>query len=180
MDDAMLVRDARARYYTDNGFSEAMYSDSWVRVKFGPIPIVFPNTTSRKRALPMHDLHHVATGYSTTPTGEAQIGAYEVAAGCGPHTAAWILNSFGFAGGLVIAPRRTYRAFVRGRHARTLYRTGWRDDLLDMTVGKLRTHLLLDRPAPRATWRDRLAFGAWVALFQIPALALIAIVLMAR
>ena len=176
----MLVRDARAQYLAENGFSEATYGDRWVHVKLGPIPVVFPNTPSRKRAIPLHDLHHVATGYATTIRGEAEIGAYEVAAGCGPHTAAWLLNAGAFAVGLLHAPRCVYRAFVRGRHARTLYRAGWRDDLLDMTVGDLRSRLLLDRPAPRATWRDRAMFAAWVALFQLPALAVLALVLMAR
>ncbi len=176
----MLVRDARARYLADNGFSEASYGDRWVHVKLGPIPFAFPNTKSRRGAIPLHDLHHVATGYATTIRGEAEIGAYEVAAGCGPYTAAWVLNAGAFACGLLHAPRRTYRAFVRGRHARTLYRTGWRADLLDMTVGALRARLLLDRPPPRATWRDRVVFAGWVALFQVPALAVLAIVLMAR
>ena len=168
------VREARAKYLETNGFSEASYQDRWVHVRIGPIPVVFPNTPSRRRAIPLHDLHHVATGYATTPTGEAEIGAYEIAAGCGRHTAAWVLNFSAFAAGLLIAPRRTYRAFIRGRHAHTLYRTGWRDSLLSLTVPQLRTHLGLDTPA-RATWRDRLAFAAWAALPLAPALIVAAL-----
>ena len=83
----MTVRDARARYFAANGFSEAAYVDAWVRFKVGPLPVVFPNTRSRKRAVPMHDLHHVATGYGTSLVGEAEIGAWEIAGGCGRFAA---------------------------------------------------------------------------------------------
>jgi hypothetical protein len=175
--DTTTVRDARAHYFADNGFSEASYRDRWVKLKIGPLPFAFPNTASRRRAVPLHDLHHVATGYATTLSGEAEIGAYELAGGCGRHAAAWVLNAGAFASGLALAPRRTYRAFVRGRHARTLYRDGWRDDLLAMTVGELRAELHLDRPPPRARWRDRAAFAAWVGLVAAPGIAALALVI---
>jgi hypothetical protein len=160
--------DARARYFADNGFSDATYTARWVRFSIGPLPIAFPNTRSRKRAIPLHDLHHVATGYATTLVGEGEIGAWEIAGGCGRYTAAWVLNAIAFTWGLALGPRRVFRAFVRGRHSRTLYRTGWRDDLLARSVGELRRELLLDRAPPRATWRDRAAFAGWVALVAMP------------
>jgi hypothetical protein len=144
--DGSTVRAARAEYFAANGFSDASYNDSWVTLgKLGPIPLTFPNSTSRKRAVPLHDLHHVATGYTTTWTGEAEIAAWELAGGCGKHLAAWVLNSFAMTYGLVIAPRRIYRAFKRGRKSRTLYQSGWEDSLLDLTVGELREKLALDR-----------------------------------
>src|SRR3979411_2607790 len=112
--EASRVADARAEYFTANGSSDATYRDHWVRFKLGPIPVAFPNTASRKRAIPLHDLHHVATGYATTLTGEAEIGAWECAGGCRDYWAAWVLNASCFALGTVIAPRRIWRAFVRG------------------------------------------------------------------
>lgn len=172
---AMRVRDARAQYFASNGFSDAGYSDDWVTIKLGPLPFVFPNTTTRKRAIPLHDLHHVATGYATTFRGEAEIGAWEIAAGCSDHWAAWVLNSSAFAYGLVLAPRRVYRAFVRGRHSRSLYRTGWDDHLLEMSVDDLRGRLALVGAGGPATWSDRLAFAGWVTLVTAPLLGLAAL-----
>lgn len=170
--DAILVRDARARYFAANGFSDAGYRDRWVVGKLGPLPFAFPNTRARQRAIPLHDLHHVATGYATTLVGEAEIAAWELAGGCASYPAAWLLDTSVFAVGVVIAPRRVYRAFVRGRHSRTLYRTGWRDGLLALTVGELRRALALDRDPAPARWRDRAAFAARVALAWAPGLVL--------
>jgi hypothetical protein len=165
----MTVRNARAAYFAANGFTEALYEDRWVKIRIGPIPITFPNSASRRRALPLHDLHHVATGYPTTFTGEAEISAWELAGGCRDYWAAWLFGFAGFAYGLVIAPRRTYRAFVRGRHSRPLYSDGWHDNLLDLTVAELEHRIATD-PKP-ASWRDRLAFAGWLAVLVAPVLA---------
>lgn len=166
------VRDARARYFADNGFSEAGYTDRWVKLRLGPIPFAFPNTAARRRAIPLHDLHHVATGYSTTFVGEAEIGAWEIGGGCGDYWAAWALNISAFAVGLLLAPRRVYRAFVRGRRSKTLYHGGWRPGLLDRSVDELRAELEVDRPAsPR--WSDRAAFAAWIATFVAPSVIVV-------
>ncbi|MBA3394788.1 MAG: hypothetical protein H0T89_19230 [Deltaproteobacteria bacterium] len=168
--DTSRVAEAREQYFVANKFSDASYRDRWVKFKVGPIPIAFLNTPSRKLAIPLHDLHHVATEYDTTLVGEAEIGAWEIAGGCGRYWAAWYLNATTFAAGLVIAPRRTYRAFIRGRHSRPLYWTGWSDDLVSLTVGELRTRIALPREAPSPTWRDRAAFAGWVGLVAMPGL----------
>lgn len=137
----MRVSEARQQYFAENGFDERGYTARWATFKLGPIPLAFPNTKSRQAALPIHDLHHVATGYATTFTGEAEIGAWELAGGCGPHLAAWILNGMATLMGLVIAPRRTVRAWRAGRKATNLYQTGWSNALLDLTVDELRAKL---------------------------------------
>src|SRR5688500_10311930 len=115
MAQAITVREARERYFTENGLSEAGYTSRWVALPVGSLQVYFPNTGPRKRAVVLHDLHHVATGYSTTWRGEAEIAAWELAAGCGRYWAAWGLNLGAAALGLVIAPRRTLRAWRRGR-----------------------------------------------------------------
>jgi ubiquinone biosynthesis protein Coq4 len=137
----MRVSEAREQYFAKNGFSTATYTDRWAKLKLGPIPLAFPNTKSRQRAIPMHDLHHIATGYDTTFVGEAEIGAWEIGGGCGPYLAAWVLNGVGMLMGLVIAPLRTIRAFRRGRKSTNLYQRGWSNDLLDLTVDELRALL---------------------------------------
>ena len=165
------VRDARADYFARNGFSTAAYEDRWVHVKILGIPIVFPNVKSRRRAIRFHDIHHVVTGYDTSLRGEAQIGAWEIAATFPDrgreYLAAWVLNTSVFGMGLVLAPRRVYRAFVRGRHCSSLYRLGWSDALLARDVAALQHELGLDRPHA-ATWRDRLVFAALVGALAVP------------
>ena len=166
--DDTSVRAAREQYFVANGFSEASYKDNWVKVgKLGPLPLGFPNSASRQRAIPLHDLHHVATGYATTWVGEAEIGAWEVAGGCTDHWAAWVLNAGAMAYGLVIAPRRIYRAFMRGRRSRTLYHLGWDESLLELSVSDLKRRLRVDGEV-RPSWRDRFVFAAWIVLVSAP------------
>jgi hypothetical protein len=140
-DDAMTVREARAKYFADNGFGDGGYEDRWVRFKVGPFPVAIPNTGSRKRAVRLHDLHHVATGYDTDLRGEAEIAAWELAAGCKDHVAAWLLNLGALPLGLFLAPGRLLDAWRRGRRSRSLYDGEFRESLLDMTVGELRARL---------------------------------------
>jgi hypothetical protein len=102
--DASTVREAREQYFAANGFSADTYVESWAKIKVGPLPVVFPNTASRKRALPIHDLHHIATGYETTIEGEGEIAAFEIGGGCGNYAAAWLINAGGFGLGLVMSP----------------------------------------------------------------------------
>lgn len=169
---ATTVRDARAQYFAANGFDETSYQEKWAKIKLGPVPVVLPNTKSRQAALPLHDLHHVVTGYDTTLTGEGEIAAFEIGGGCGRYWAAWLINAGGFALGLLRAPRRTYRAFVRGRHARTLYRDGWSDELLAMSVGDLRQRVGTAQFV-QATRRDVVAFALWCAAITSPWLVLL-------
>ncbi|HEY3801851.1 MAG TPA: hypothetical protein VGL61_04555 [Kofleriaceae bacterium] len=146
----MTVRDARADYFAANGFSEAAYSDRWVTLKLGPIPLVMWSSPGRRRAIVLHDLHHVATGYATTWAGEAEIGAWEIAAGCADYAAAWFYNASAFAFGVVVHPRRTFRAFVRGRRSRSLYaHGGYRPELLELEVEELRRERSIDLSRPR-------------------------------
>jgi hypothetical protein len=159
--DGSTVREAREQYFATNGFSDESYRERWATIKFGPLPVRFPNTEARRRALPLHDLHHIATGYSTTFEGEGEISAFEIGGGCGNYAAAWLINAGGFAMGMLRSPNKTYRAFVRGRHSRNLYRDGWRDSLLDLSVAELRKRVGTDGETPATTWQDKLAFVAW-------------------
>jgi hypothetical protein len=134
----------------------------WVPIRFLGVPIVFPNFDARREILVTHDVHHLLTGYATDWRGEGEIGAFEIATGCRRYWAAWFFNFGGFLFGLVIAPVRTWRAFVRGRHARNFYGTD-QTALLERTVGDARAELGLDRSPPAATFGDRLAFAAWTA-----------------
>jgi hypothetical protein len=164
-EDGLSLRVARERYFRLAGI-EPGYEAAWVKLKAGPVPLWLPNTKARVRAVKLHDLHHVVTGYATSWTGEAEIGAWEIASGCAGFVAAWLLNLSAFAIGLVIAPVATWRAFVRGRQTRNLYGSEGelREALLDESVGALRKRLGLDRPLEAAGPTDSLAFLAWSLL----------------
>jgi hypothetical protein len=179
MDATRTVAQARDEYFRENGFSLDGYTSRWVVLKVGPVPVAFPNTAARQAAVPLHDLHHVATGYATTWTGEAEISAWELAAGCGRYHAARFLDWGGAAVGLLIAPRATWRAFVRGRHSRTLYDGVFSDELLALTVGDLRARLRVDRDVPPPGWRDRAAFAGLLATLGALAAVTLAVLALA-
>ena len=138
----MLVRDARARYFAENGFGDGGYDERFVVLRAAGVPVaVFPNTKQRVRSVRIHDVHNVRTEYATSWTGEAEIAAWELASGCGDHWAAWLLNLGAALIGLAIAPRALWRAARRGWRSRNLYRDEWSDALLDRTVAELRREL---------------------------------------
>jgi hypothetical protein len=162
--DELSVREARERYFAANGLDASGYEDDWVRLRVGPIPVVFPNTAGRKAAVPCHDLHHVATGYATDLVGEAEIGAWEIASGCTGARAALVLNLLVIWPVLFFAPGRVYRAFLRGRHGANLYDLAWDETRLDRPVAALRAELGIGARAPAARAADRVAFAAWIAV----------------
>jgi len=127
----------------------------------GPVRLAMPNFGWRSKALPLHDLHHLLTGYPCSPSGEFEMAAWEFAAGRYPHPLAttFCLPLVGM--GALIRPRRTFSAFVRGRASKTLYARGLTEELLgtDVTQLKLAT-LPAVQPAPNA--RDIVAYLALV------------------
>jgi len=181
IDDALTLKAGRQLYFERSGI-EPGYDARWVTLRAGRVPVlVFPNTAGRVRAVRLRDLHHVVTGYETTWTGEAEIAAWEIATGCGSFFAAWVLNLGAFVVGLVIAPRRLFRAFVRGRRSENLYLTAreYDDAILDGTVGQLRAKLQLDSVPSRATASDAATFAFWVVAAIVHATYIPAIVIFA-
>lgn len=160
----LSMREARDLYFKDNGFApDGGYNASWVELKLGPIPLPFPNSPARKRAVPFHDLHHLVTGYGTDWVGEAEISAWEVGAGCGPMLVAWQLNLSMMLVGTFIAPRRTFAAFSRGRRSRSFYRDSY-PSLIASTVAEAKARAALPvapsaRPADAALYAASLAGG---------------------
>ena len=139
--ETQTVRQARADYLRRAGFpADGGDAQNWVVLRVAGVPLfAFPNTAARKRAVKLHDVHHVLTGYDTSWRGESEIAAWEVASGCRRHWVAWVLNLQAMAIGLLIAPRRTWRAFRRGRRSGNLYdRAALDESLLDRTVDELR------------------------------------------
>src|ERR1035441_2879457 len=111
------VREALAEHLAASGLPpDAGDSDPFAVVRIFYLPYPIPNTRARKRAVRIHDLNHLVSGYQTDRIGELEISAWELASGgCRDYGAAWVLDLAGLLGGLVVAPRRTVRAFWAGR-----------------------------------------------------------------
>jgi hypothetical protein len=172
----LSLRDARRIYFEANRFGDdGGYGDKWVDFKLGKVPFPIPNSPSRVRAVRFHDLHHVLTGYDTNTIGEFEISAWEIAAGCKTFAAAWALNLSGMVAGALVAPRRTFRAFVRGRRGRTLYGEPF-EPLLEMTVGEAREKYLGQEGEPAPRIADALRFGLGLVAGLIVSLGMLPIV----
>lgn len=178
--DHLLLPAARTLFFCDAKLGpEGGYRNRWVRVESKPIPFYFPNWPGRVAAARLHDLHHIAASYETDWPGEAEIAAWEIASGCAGYYAAWLLNLGGFGAGLLVAPRRLFRAFLRGRRAKTnLYRSGFDELQIDeITVGMLRDQLGLREAVSSARLVDIVQFGLWcvpsvLVWLPVPLLAL--------
>ena len=160
-DASPIVADALRGYFAEQGLPENGGLElAWVHVKIGPIPIAFPNIAARREAVRYHDVHHLLTGYRTDWPGEAEIGAFEVAGGCGRCWVGWLLNSGAMGVGAVFWPRRTWRAWLRGRRSGNLFGEPF-EPLLRARVDELRSRLRLDELAPPPTVADRLGYVSW-------------------
>jgi len=133
------VRAARARYFAENGFGEdGGYGQTWVPLKFGGFSFKLYNNRARQRAVPLHDLHHLATGYPTTPKGEAQIAIWELAAGTSDKWFAFVINVPAMLYGFVLWPKDSVAAWRGGRQSSSLYHREFEECLLDLSIDELR------------------------------------------
>lgn len=158
------MAEAVAEYRRANGFPEDGGAGERVaKVKLGPLVMPVPNIRARAEALPRHDLHHTLLGCDSSFRGEAIVGAWEVAAGCGRF---WVATFFGAQAafhGLFVCPRETVRAFALGRRSRTLYHGPWDDRWLATRRSELRARLL-PAEAPRPGLADLALYLAWAGL----------------
>lgn len=132
----------------------------WVHFLGVPVPIL--NPPARKRVLVHHDAHHLVTGFRTDEVGEAEVGAWALAAGEGSFLALGY-DLLALIPGTLRSPRRVLAAFLWGRQCRSLYRFS-AEELLAMDVDTLRATALVDRE------RRQSLVGDWVALSALPPL----------
>ena len=145
--DSRTVQEELHEHYRAHGLpSDGGEPRAWFRVRLGRFAIWVPNPPARRRAVIFHDVNHILTGYDTTfSKGEMDIAAFEIGTGCGPYLIAWLINAGMMALGVVARPRSVYRAFVRGRRTRSIYRLGWtREALLACNLSELRQTLGID------------------------------------
>ncbi len=163
---SLTLREALDSFFKQyNLGEEGGLNSNWAYLDMKWFRIPFPNTSSRKKALIYHDIHHIVTGYSSDWKGEAEISAWEISTGCGSYSAAWILDLFGLAMGLCFYPVRTFRAFIRGRRTKNLYRNSLsKEQLLPMSISQVQSLLLLNKPMVlKPTYGEVLAFTGWSA-----------------
>src|SRR5438105_12978537 len=73
----LRVVDARDAYLRENGFTFEEYSAPRTKAFLFGVTFSVPNTRAHARAIMLHDLHHVVTGYGTDLTGEGEVSAFE-------------------------------------------------------------------------------------------------------
>lgn len=141
------MQEALDLFLGTNGFSTRDYTAPTFTLVMVGLALKFPNTKGRQADVPLHDLHHILTGFGTNWIGEAEIGAWEIRTGCRSF-AAYFLNGGGVCIGLLLSPRRVWRAFRAAKGKRNLYHepTSY-DRLMQMTVDEIRAHLGISRPA---------------------------------
>lgn len=163
--DDLKVKDALELYFKKYHFANGGYEDKFFRIKIGPLFIPVPNTKARIKAVKIHDIHHLLTEYSALWKGEIEIGAWEIASGCGTHLVAWLLNFGSFSLGIFMYPKALFTAFIKGRSVKAnLYgNTVYDDTLLNTSVGDLRKKLAIDN-APNYSIANLLHFLGWLIL----------------
>lgn len=163
--DEMKIEEALQLYFTKYHFADGGYNDKYFKIKIGPILIPFPNTKSRLEAVKFHDIHHLLTEYSALWKGEVEIGAWEIASGCGKHIVAWFLNFGSFSIGVFIYPKALFKAFMMGRRVKTNLYCNYAYDkhLLSRTIGELRKELEIES-VKRNNLFDYVYFIFWISL----------------
>src|SRR5258706_10445391 len=117
-------RDLLPGFYRQYGLEDdGGHSSSHVKIEFtGKISLYFPNFNARRKAVFKHDVHHIATGYTSKFKGETEIGAWEIASGCRHYWVAFLLDLHAMVIGILFNPAGVYRAFLKGRRTHNLYR----------------------------------------------------------
>lgn len=142
------VEDGLLAHLERGGFKREDYDAARTPVKLLGLTFSVPNPPKHRRAIMMHDLHHVATGYDTTLRGEGEISAWELRNGL--RTIGWYAGMYvvgGTAMGYAVAPIRTWRARRAAATGRNFF-AGTPvayEQLLDMTIGELRALLGLPK-----------------------------------
>jgi hypothetical protein len=173
-------------FYKENHLSnDGGNSLPYVKIEATPFcHFYIPNFNARRKAVPLHDIHHMVTGYTTRFRGECEISAWEIGSGCRRYWAAFLIDTSGVMIGVLLNPTIIMRAYARGRRTKNLYHeTIPFEKALDMDVEELKHALDLNKvPADcKATPRDFfsllafLIFGSFYSLLSLLTLPLVGI-----
>ena len=125
------LQDELAAFYRKSGFGEVVGRRSRaVKVYTGCMLVPLPDIETRRRFLKYHDLHHLVTGYSVGRIGEGEVSAWELGSGSAfVSPTLGVMNLIALSTGLVLEPKRMWRAFRRGCASRNLYPRGTRAEV---------------------------------------------------
>ena len=179
----MQLQQELSAFYAKHGFGEVVGARPLtVPVYTGCLLVPLPNVETRHRYLKYHDLHHLITRYSVGRIGEGEVSAWELGTGsllASPMLA--FMNLIALSTGLVLEPRRMWRAFARGTRSKNLYARDTRSSIDAgewQSVAHLRDSVLEVTPFNKAFLPLRaIEFGCYSAaamlihaLIVIPAL----------
>ena len=136
--DLLWKRISRADICPGSSSLEAWRNARWIRARVrGRTVRVLPVLGYRK-ALLLHDVHHLVTGYSTSFRGELELAAWELrTGGCAWNGFFWVDRVLAVALGLLCCPRRIRAAWKSGRGQVNLYGRQ-PDDVLALDLEELR------------------------------------------
>lgn len=171
------LKEAVAQFYHHHGFpgDGGISANRWSPVGCRDLKVYLPNFDWRRRALPLHDIHHILTGYPFRPTGEFEMAAWEFAAGRYPNPLSTLFCLPLISMGACTIPKRSFSAFVRGKHSQTLYRGYSYPELLDRRVAEVRAEILPPgpvSPTPRHYFDYLLLVACSASLVALPLLAI--------
>ena len=127
----MTLQEELVAFYKRSGFGAVVGGRSiTVPVYTGCMLVPLPSIETRRRFLKYHDLHHLLTGYSVGRIGEGEVSAWELATGSAfVSPMLGVMNLIALSTGLLLEPRRMWRAFRRGCVSRNLYRSTVRESI---------------------------------------------------
>src|ERR1043165_851404 len=116
-------RQVLSKFYTDNHLDQdGGNSKSFVKIEAAPkFHFYIPNSDPRRKAVPIHDVHHIISGYKTTFKGECEISAWEIGSGCKKYWFALLIDTSGVMLGIPLYFKSVLRAYARGRRTKNLY-----------------------------------------------------------
>jgi hypothetical protein len=110
--------------------------DKFNEAKIGNFSFKYPNLDGK--ALILHDINHLLTGYHTNWKGECEVSAWELASGGRkgyPRT--WIYPISLFVLGIFICPFRTLKAFQKGLDKRNSFIISNETNIFKMTKNEI-------------------------------------------
>ena len=168
----MTLREELAAFYRRCGFSDTADRQACTEpVYTGCLLVPLPNIETRHIYLKYHDLHHIVTGYSTGRIGEGEVSAWELGTGSMLNSPLLgTMNLIALSTGLVLQPKRMWRAFRRGCRSRNLDRLAMREQIdadhwPDLPA--LRQALLESRRDPLPQALRAIEFGAYATLAML-------------
>jgi hypothetical protein len=170
--ESMTLKEELAAFYRRCGFSDSADRQACtVPVYTGCLLVPLPNIETRHIYLKYHDLHHVATGYSTGRIGEGEVSAWELGTGSMLNSPLLgTMNLIALSTGLVLEPKRMWRAFRRGCRSRNLYPPVMRQKIDDehwADLPALRQELLESRQDPLPLPLRMIEFGGYAAVAML-------------